>query len=38
MRLRLVHSCQISAVFPHMTVLKNMRTALQRKRGHSLDL
>ena len=33
----LVRSFQISAVFPHMSVLENVRIALQRKRGHSLD-
>src|SRR6476620_10405995 len=33
----LVRSFQISAVFPHMTVLENVRVALQRKRGHSMD-
>jgi branched-chain amino acid transport system ATP-binding protein len=33
----LVRSFQISAVFPHLTVLENVRIALQRKRGHSLD-
>ena len=36
-RLGLVRSFQISAVFPHMTVLENVRIALQRKRGSSLD-
>ena len=36
-RLGLVRSFQISAVFPHLTVLENVRIALQRKRGHSLD-
>ena len=36
-RLGLVRSFQISAVFPHMTVLENVRIALQRKRGGSLD-
>ena len=36
-RLGLVRSFQISAVFPHLTVLENVRVALQRKRGHSLD-
>jgi branched-chain amino acid transport system ATP-binding protein len=30
-----VRSFQISAVFPHMTVLENVRVALQRKRGDS---
>jgi branched-chain amino acid transport system ATP-binding protein len=33
----IVRSFQISAVFPHMTVLENVRVALQRKRGHSFD-
>jgi branched-chain amino acid transport system ATP-binding protein len=33
----LVRSFQISAVFPHFTVLENVRIALQRKRGHSFD-
>src|SRR5881227_1330028 len=33
----LVRSFQISAVFPHLTVLENVRIALQRKRGHSYD-
>ena len=32
-RLGLVRSFQISAVFPHMTVLENVRIALQRLRG-----
>ena len=32
-RLGLVRSFQISAVFPHLTVLENVRIALQRKRG-----
>ena len=32
-RLGLVRSFQISAVFPHLTVLENVRVALQRKRG-----
>jgi branched-chain amino acid transport system ATP-binding protein len=31
----LVRSFQISAVFPHMTVLENIRVALQRKLGNS---
>jgi len=30
-------SFQISAVFPHLTVLENVRVALQGKRGHSFD-
>jgi branched-chain amino acid transport system ATP-binding protein len=33
----LARSFQISAVFPHMTVLENVRIALQRKRGGSFD-
>jgi branched-chain amino acid transport system ATP-binding protein len=33
----LVRSFQISAVFPHLTVLENVRVALQTKRGHSFD-
>jgi branched-chain amino acid transport system ATP-binding protein len=36
-RLGLVRSFQISAVFPHMTVLENVRIALQRRRGGSFD-
>jgi branched-chain amino acid transport system ATP-binding protein len=36
-RLGLARSFQISAVFPHMTVLENVRIALQRKRGGSFD-
>src|SRR5215213_4251855 len=36
-RLGLVRSFQISAVFPHLTVLENVRIALQRKRGNSFD-
>src|SRR5436305_14101981 len=36
-RLGLVRSFQISAVFPHLTVLENVRVALQTKRGHSFD-
>jgi branched-chain amino acid transport system ATP-binding protein len=36
-RMGLVRSFQISAVFPHLTVLQNVRLALQRKRGHSFD-
>jgi branched-chain amino acid transport system ATP-binding protein len=34
-RLGLVRSFQISAVFPHLTVLENVRVALQRTRGNS---
>lgn len=33
----LVRSFQISAVFPHLSVLENVRIALQRKRGASFD-
>ncbi len=33
----MVRSFQISAVFPHLTVLENVRIALQRKRGDSFD-
>ncbi len=36
-RLGLVRSFQISAVFPHLSVLENVRLALQRKRGNSFD-
>jgi branched-chain amino acid transport system ATP-binding protein len=36
-RLGLVRSFQISAVFPHLSVLDNVRIALQRQRGASLD-
>lgn len=36
-RLGLVRSFQISAVFPHLTVLENVRLALQRARGASFD-
>ena len=36
-RLGLVRSFQISAVFPHLTVLENVRIALQRERGASFD-
>jgi branched-chain amino acid transport system ATP-binding protein len=36
-RLGLVRSFQISAVFPHLTVLENVRMALQRERGGSFD-
>jgi branched-chain amino acid transport system ATP-binding protein len=36
-RMGLVRSFQISAVFPHLTVLENVRIALQRARGHSFD-
>jgi branched-chain amino acid transport system ATP-binding protein len=36
-RLGLVRSFQISAVFPHLTALENVRLALQRVRGASFD-
>jgi branched-chain amino acid transport system ATP-binding protein len=36
-RLGLVRSFQISAVFPHLTALENVRLALQRARGSSFD-
>ncbi len=36
-RLGVVRSFQISAVFPHLTVLENVRVALQRQRGGSFD-
>jgi len=36
-RLGLVRSFQISAVFPHLSVLENVRLALQAKRGESFD-
>jgi branched-chain amino acid transport system ATP-binding protein len=36
-RLGLVRSFQISAVFPHLSVLENVRIALQRTRGRSFD-
>src|SRR5260370_29401876 len=36
-RLGLVRSFQISAVFPHLTAIENVRIALQRKRGDSFD-
>ena len=36
-RLGLVRSFQISAVFPHLSVLENVRIALQRERGSSFD-
>ena len=32
-----VRSFQISAVFPHLTALENVRVALQRKRGDNFD-
>jgi branched-chain amino acid transport system ATP-binding protein len=36
-RLGLVRSFQISAVFPHLSALENVRIALQRRRGESFD-
>jgi len=36
-RMGLIRSFQISAVFPHLTVLENVRIALQRRRGASFD-
>jgi len=36
-RLGLVRSFQISAVFPRLTALENVRIALQRQRGDSFD-
>jgi branched-chain amino acid transport system ATP-binding protein len=36
-RLGLVRSFQISAVFPHLTLMENVRVALQRRRGGSFD-
>src|SRR5262245_12481693 len=36
-RMGLVRSFQISAVFPNLTVLENVRIALQRRDGHSFD-
>ena len=36
-RLGLVRSFQISAVFPHLTALENVRIALQRARGDNFD-
>jgi len=36
-RLGIGRSFQISAVFPHLSVLENVRIALQRKRGGSFD-
>jgi len=36
-RMGLVRSFQISSVFPHLTVLENVRIALQRRRGGSFD-
>jgi branched-chain amino acid transport system ATP-binding protein len=36
-RMGMVRSFQISATFPHLTVLENVRIALQSKRGGSFD-
>jgi branched-chain amino acid transport system ATP-binding protein len=36
-RLGMVRSFQISAVFPHLSVLENVRIALQRRHGSSFD-
>ena len=36
-QLGIVRSFQISAVFPHLSVLENVRIALQRQRGGSFD-
>jgi branched-chain amino acid transport system ATP-binding protein len=36
-RLGMVRSFQISATFPHLSVLENVRVALQRQRGASFD-
>jgi len=36
-RLGIARSFQISAVFPHLSVLENVRIALQRRRGSSFD-
>ncbi|WP_292951125.1 ABC transporter ATP-binding protein [Paracoccus sp. UBA889] len=36
-RLGIVRSFQISAIFPDLTVLQNVRIALQRRRGESFD-
>ena len=36
-RMGLVRSFQISAVFPHLTALENVRVALQRQHGASFD-
>src|SRR5918993_1618064 len=36
-RMGLVRSFQISAVFPHLTALENVRVALQRQHGSSFD-
>ena len=36
-RMGLVRSFQISAVFPHLTAIENVRVALQRQHGDSFD-
>ena len=36
-RLGIVRSFQISAVFPHLSAMENVRIALQRRRGDSFD-
>jgi branched-chain amino acid transport system ATP-binding protein len=36
-RFGMVRSFQISAVFPHLSVIENVRIALQRRRGGSFD-
>jgi len=36
-RMGIVRSFQISAVFPHLSVLENVRIALQRSRGENFD-
>ena len=36
-RLGLIRSFQISAVFPHLTAMENVRVALQRARGDNFD-
>jgi branched-chain amino acid transport system ATP-binding protein len=36
-RMGLVRSFQISAVFPHLTAMENVRVALQRQHGSSFD-
>ncbi len=36
-RLGMVRSFQLSATFPHLSVLENVRVALQRRRGSSFD-
>lgn len=36
-RMGLVRSFQISAIFPNLTLLENVRVALQRSRGRSFD-